>query len=299
MTVESATTTALPALAPAGAGRLRRAVRRAPWIPILLLAPVLIAGLFGPLLYLHDPTAIDLLRPQRPPAWLAGGDWGHPLGTDQFGRDLFSRLIEGARVTLIIAIFGVLAAAVIGITLGMLAGYYRGWVDGLLTQIMDVKLSIPANLLIVLLGAVIGGGLWTIVLSVVLLFWADYARIIRAETLSLRERPYVALARVANASDARILLRHILPNLVGTCIVLITLQIGRAILIEAGISYIGLGVQPPATAWGLMVFEGRTYLATAWWLPIFSGLAITLTVLGTNLFGDWLRDALDATADTH
>jgi peptide/nickel transport system permease protein len=298
VTVDTATV-ALPPPARSGVGRVRRALRRAPWVAILLLAPVLIAGLFGPLLYLHDPTAIDLLTPQRPPAWLAGGDWSHPLGTDQFGRDLLSRLVEGARVTLIIAIFGVLVAAVIGITLGMLAGYYRGWVDGLLTQIMDVKLSIPANLLIVLLGAVIGGGLWTIVLSVVLLFWADYARIIRAETLSLRERPYVALARVANAGDGRILLRHILPNLVGTCIVLITLQIGRAILIEAGISYIGLGVQPPATAWGLMVFEGRTYLATAWWLPIFSGLAITLTVLGTNLFGDWLRDALDATADTH
>lgn len=280
-------------------GRVRVALKAAPWLAIVLLAPVIVAGLFGPLLYLHDPTAINLLAPQKPPAWLAGGEWAYPLGTDQLGRDLLSRLMEGARVTLIIALFGVVVAAFIGITLGMLAGYFGGWVDGLLTQIMDIKLSIPANLLIVLLGAVIGGGLWTIVLSVILLFWADYARIIRAETLSLRERGYVALARVANASNLRILTRHILPNLFGTVIVLVTLQIGRAILIEAGISYIGLGVQPPATAWGLMVYEGRSYLATAWWLPIFSGLAITMTVLGTNLFGDWLRDVLDARTDTH
>jgi peptide/nickel transport system permease protein len=145
---------------------------------------------------------------------------------------------------------------------------------------------------------VVGGGLLTILLSVILLFWADYARIIRAETLSLRERGYVALAKVANASSARVLYRHILPNLFGTCIVLITLQIGRAILIEAGISFIGLGVQPPATAWGLMVYEGRAYLATAWWLPTFSGLAITMTVLGINLFGDWLRDVLDSRASS-
>ena len=280
-------------------GRFRVALKAAPWLAIILLTPVIIAGLFGPLLYLHDPTAINLLAPQKPPAWMAGGEWVYPLGTDQLGRDLLSRLMEGARVTLIIALFGVVVAALIGITLGMLAGYFGGWVDGLLTQIMDIKLSIPANLLIVLLGAVIGGGLWTIVLSVILLFWADYARIIRAETLSLRERGYVALARVANASNLRILTRHILPNLFGTVIVLVTLQIGRAILIEAGISYIGLGVQPPATAWGLMVYEGRSYLATAWWLPIFSGLAITMTVLGTNLFGDWLRDVLDARTDSH
>ena len=293
--------TAPPGTLTAGRARLAsaaRALKRVPWFAILLLAPVVIAGLFGPMLFLHDPTSINLLAPQKPPAWLPGGDLAYPLGTDQLGRDLFSRLVEGARVTLIIAICGVMVAALVGISVGMIAGYAGGWLDGLLTQIMDVKFSLPANLLIVLLGAAIGGGLWTIVISVALLFWADYARIIRAETLSLRERNFVALARVANASDARILLRHILPNLMSTCIVLITLQIGRAILIEAGISYIGLGVQPPATAWGLMVYEGRTYLATAWWLPIFSGLAITMTVLGANLFGDWLRDALDPRSES-
>ena len=273
--------------------RVRGKLRGLPWFAIILLAPMIIFGIFGPLLYLHDPTVIDLLHPQRPPAWLDGGSWTFPLGTDQFGRDLFSRLIEGARVSLIIAIGGVMVAAVIGITAGMVSGYFGGWVDSIVSQIVDVKMSLPANLLIVLIGAAIGGGLVTIVGSIVLLFWADYARVIRAETLSLRERGYVQLAKVANASHFRIIRRHILPNLFGTCIVLITLQVGRAILIEAGISFIGLGIQPPATAWGLMVYEGRAYLATAWWLPTFSGLAITMTVLGTNLFGDWLRDVLD------
>jgi peptide/nickel transport system permease protein len=278
---------------PPGRPRKRVKLRSLPWLAIILVAPMIVFGLFGPLLYLHDPTVIDLLHPQRPPVWLDGGSWAFPLGTDQFGRDLLSRLIEGARVSLIIAIGGVMVAAMIGITAGMVSGYCGGWVDSIVSQIVDVKMSLPANLLIVLIGAAIGGGLVTIVVSVILLFWADYARVIRAETLSLRERGYVQLAKVANASHFRILRRHILPNLFGTCIVLITLQVGRAILIEAGISFIGLGIQPPATAWGMMVYEGRSYLATAWWLPTFSGLAITMTVLGTNLFGDWLRDVLD------
>ncbi|HTU12244.1 MAG TPA: ABC transporter permease [Allosphingosinicella sp.] len=278
---------------PPGRPRTGGKLRSLPWLAIILLAPVILCGILGPLLYLHDPTIIDLLHPQRPPVWLDGGNWAYPLGTDQFGRDLVSRLIEGARVSLIIAIGGVMIAAVIGITLGMVSGYFGGWTDSIVSQVVDVKMSLPANLLIVLIGAAIGGGLVTIVVCIVLLFWADYARVIRAETLSLRERGYVQLAKVANASHFRILRRHILPNLFGTCIVLITLQIGRAILIEAGISFIGLGIQPPDTAWGLMVYEGRAYLATAWWLPTFSGLAITMTVLGTNLFGDWLRDVLD------
>jgi len=272
--------------------------RSLPWVAIVMLAPVIIFGLFGPLLYLHDPTTIDLLNPQKPPAWLEGGSAAFPLGTDQFGRDLLSRLIEGARVSLIIALGGVMVAALIGIVAGMASGYFGGLVDSLISQVVDVKMSLPAILLIILIGAAIGGGMATVLASIILLFWADYARVIRAETLSLRERGYVQLAKVANASHMRILTRHILPNLFGTCIVLITLQVGRAILIEASISFIGLGIQPPATAWGLMVYEGRAYLATAWWLPTFSGLAITMTVLGTNLFGDWLRDALDTRQST-
>ena len=270
-----------------------RSVRRWPWLPILLLAPVVICGVFGPWLYPHDPTAINFMSPRRPPAWLAGGDWSYVLGTDQFGRDLLSRLIEGARVALIVAILGVLGAAVIGIPAGMVAGYFGGWIDNLLMRLVDVKMSIPPILLTILISAAIGGGLWTVIVSIVIVFWADYARVVRGEALSLRERPYVALAKVANCSNFRILLRHIFPNLAATCVVLITLQLGRALIIEASITFIGLGIQPPASAWGLLIAEGRAYLATAWWIPTFAGVAITLTVLGANLLGDWLRDVLD------
>jgi peptide/nickel transport system permease protein len=278
------------------AGPARRSLARIPWIALIMIAPVFVFGLFGPWIWPHDPTGIDLAHTRQPPAWLTGGDWSHVLGTDGFGRDLLSTLIAGARVTLIVAVVGTLGSAVIGVTIGLAAGFYGGKVDAFLMQLADVKMSIPATLLIILLGSVIGAGLFTIVSSIVILFWASFARVIRGQTLTLRERGYVALARVANCSDFWIVTRHILPNLLGTCIVLITIQIGRAIVTEAGISFLGLGVQPPDSAWGLLVAEGRNFLATAWWIPTFPGVAITLTVLGSNLLGDWLRDVLDTKA---
>jgi peptide/nickel transport system permease protein len=275
------------------AERWWRLARRLPWLPIVLLAPVVVCGLFGPWLYPHDPTTINFIMVRKPPAWLDGGNWSYLLGTDQFGRDLLSRLIEGARVALIVAIMGVLGAAVIGIPAGMAAGYFGGWIDNIIMRLVDVKMSIPAILLTILIGAAIGGGLVTIVASIALVFWADYARVVRGEALVIREQGYVALARVANCSNFRILTRHVFPNLLATCVVLITLQLGRALIIEASITFIGLGIQPPDSAWGLLIAEGRAYLATAWWIPTFAGLAITITVLGANLLGDWLRDVLD------
>ena len=270
-----------------------RRLRRFPWLPAILLAPVVICGLFGPFLYPHDPTALNLLAPRQPPAWLSGGEWRFFLGTDQYGRDLLSRLIEGARISLIVATAGVAVAAAIGITAGMVAGYYGGAIDNLVMRLVDTIQAIPAVLLTILIGGAIGGGLWTIIASIVIVFWGGYARVIRGETLSLRERGFVALAKVANCSDRRIFLRHLLPNLMPTGIVLATLQLGAALIIEAAITFIGLGIQPPASAWGLLIAEGRAYVATAWWIPTFAGLAITITVLGANLLGDWLRDALD------
>jgi peptide/nickel transport system permease protein len=269
--------------------RLRR-LGRVPWLPILLLAPVVICGVFGPLLYPHDPTSIDLLAPRKPPAWLDGGHWSYILGTDQFGRDLLSRLMEGARVALIIAISSVVFSALIGITAGMVAGYYGGVIDNVIMRLADIVFAIPAILLIILIGGAVGGGFTTILSSIVIVSWVFYARVVRGEALVLRERGFVALARVANCSDFRILTRHILPNLMPTCIVLMTLQAGFALLIEAAITFIGLGIQPPASTWGLLVAEGRPYIATAWWIPTFAGLAITITVLGTNLLGDWLQE---------
>ena len=269
------------------------ALRRVPWLALLLLAPVLIAGIGGPMLYPHDPTAIDLMAPRKPPAWLDGGQLTHLLGTDQFGRDILSRLMEGARIALLVGVTGVVAAATIGISAGMAAGYFGGVIDDLIMRLVDVKMSIPPILITLLIGGAIGGGLTTVLVSIVVVFWADYARVIRGETLVVREQGFVALARVANCSSLRILVRHILPNLVATSIVLMTLQFGRALILEAAITFIGLGIQPPASAWGLLIAEGRAYLSTAWWIPAFAGLAISFTVLGANLLGDWLRDRLD------
>jgi peptide/nickel transport system permease protein len=175
----------------------------------------------------------------------------------------------------------------------MIAGYFEGKVDNIIMRIVDAQMSIPAILLIILLAAVLGGGLATIIISISLVFWTTYARVIRGETLSIKQRDFVALAKVTGCKDSRILRKHIFPNLFNTVMVLATLQLGRAIIIEAGITFLGLGIQPPATAWGLIISDGRIYMSTAWWVPTFAGIAIMITVLGANLFGDWLRDKLD------
>jgi peptide/nickel transport system permease protein len=267
--------------------------RRLPWFAIVLLLPMVVWGIGGALFFPHDPTAMNLLAPHKPPARLAGGDASFLLGTDQFGRDILSQLIAGARPALIVSLCGVALAASIGITAGLVAGYYGGWIDNLVMRLVDVKMSIPPILLTLLIGGAIGGGLATILASIALVFWADYARVVRSETLTLRDRDYVALARVANCSDRRIIVSHILPNLLASAIVLMTLQLGRALIVEASITFIGLGIQPPQSAWGLLIAEGRNFITTDWWIPTFPGLCITITVLGANLFGDWLRDRLD------
>ena len=280
-------------LAPPAAAKPARNKLRWPWAPLLLLAPIFVFGLFGSLLFPHDPAAADFSNALLPPAWMPEGNWSYVLGTDALGRDLLSRIMAGARVSLLVAAVGVLGASLIGVPLGLLAGYAGGWVDNIIMRIADVKMSIPAVLLIILIGSALGGGLNTILISIVIVFWANYARVIRGEALVLRDRPYVALARVANCSHTRILLRHLLPNVMSTAIVLVTLQFGPAIMIEAGISFLGLGIQPPASAWGLLINDGRAVLETAWWLALFPGIAVMITVLGANLLGDWLAQAID------
>jgi peptide/nickel transport system permease protein len=270
-----------------------RFLRQFPFVPVLLLLPVIICGIFGPLFYPPDPTVMKLSMSLRPPGWMSGGDWSYFLGTDNMGRDLLSRLIEGARISLMVAVFGVCIAGIFGLAMGMIAGYFEGKVDNVIMRIVDTQMSIPAILLMILLAAVLGGGLATIIIAISLVFWTTYARVIRGETLSIKQRDFVALAKVTGCKDARILWKHIFPNLFNTVMVLATLQLGRAIIIEAGITFLGLGIQPPATAWGLIISDGRIYMSTAWWVPTFAGIAIMITVLGANLFGDWLRDKLD------
>ena len=271
---------------------IRRKMRRLPLIQILLLMPIVLFGLFAPLFYTHDPVAMNPSVSLRPPI-LFGGDREYFLGTDHLGRDIFSKIVAGARASLIAASAGVFLAGVLGIFLGMAAGYFGGWIDEIIMRIVDIQMSIPVILLTILISAALGGGLFTVTICIALVFWTQYARVIRGETLSIREREFIALARIAGCGPGRMLVKHILPNLVSTSTVVASLQLGRAIIIEASITFLGLGIQPPQTAWGLMMAEGRMYLSTAWWLPTFAGLAIVITVLGANLMGDWVRDRLD------
>jgi peptide/nickel transport system permease protein len=255
--------------------------------------PVLICGIFGPLFYPHDPTIINLSNTLKPPAWMDGGQLTYFLGTDSLGRDMLSRLIQGARASLVVAVFGVCFAGIIGVTVGMIAGYFGGKIDNVIMRIVDTQMSIPPILLVILLSAVMGGGLVVIIVGIAIIFWTTYARVVRGETLSLKQRDFVALAQITGCGKSRILLKHIFPNILNTIVVLATLQLGRAIMIEAAITFLGLGIQPPHAAWGLIIADGRIYMTTAWWVPAFAGLSIMITVLGANLFGDWLRDKLD------
>jgi peptide/nickel transport system permease protein len=272
--------------------KIRQRVRRLPLIRVLLLMPIVLFGLFAPVFYTHDPVSMNPSLSLKPP-YLFGGEPGYFLGTDHLGRDIYSKIVAGARASLIAACAGVLLAGILGIFLGMVAGYFGGWIDEIIMRIVDIQMSIPVILLTILISAALGGGLLTVTICIGLVFWTQYARVIRGETLTIREREYIALARIAGCNPGRMLVKHILPNLVSTSTVVASLQLGRAIIIEASITFLGLGIQPPQTAWGLMMSEGRMYLSTAWWLPTFAGLAIVITVLGANLMGDWVRDRLD------
>ena len=254
--------------------------------------PIVLFGLFAPLFYTHDPVNMNPSVSLKPPL-LFGGETSYFLGTDHLGRDVFSKIVAGARASLIAASAGVFLAGILGVLLGMAAGYFGGWTDEIIMRIVDIQMSIPVILLTILISAALGGGLFTVTICIALVFWTQYARVIRGETLSIREREFVALARIAGCGPGRMLVKHILPNLVSTSTVIASLQLGRAIIIEASITFLGLGIQPPQTAWGLMMAEGRMYLSTAWWLPTFAGLAIVITVLGANFMGDWVRDRLD------
>jgi peptide/nickel transport system permease protein len=268
-------------------------LRKFPVIPVILLMPLIIFGIFGTLITPHDPYLLQPAIKLTAPPWAGGENWSFFLGTDQLGRDVLSRLIIGARSSLIVSLCGVALAGFVGVLLGMIGGYKGGAIDNLIMRITDMQMSIPPILLALLLSATLHGGLTTIIIVIAVTFWAPYARVIRGETLSLKQRDFVALARTAGCNSARIMVRHIFPNILSTIVVLITLQLGSAIMVESALTFLGVGLQPPASAWGLMIADGRIYLSTAWWIPTFAGLAIMITVLGSNLMGDWLRDTLD------
>jgi peptide/nickel transport system permease protein len=268
-------------------------MRRAPWIPIGIISIMLCMALFAPLLAPYSPIDQALRDKLLPPFWIEGGSLSHILGTDAFGRDVLSRLIFGARVSLLVAAFALTVGGGIGLVVGIVAGYIGGALDNLLMRLVDAAFTFPAILFALLLAVTMGQGLGTLVIAISLLLWASFARVIRGEVLMLRQRDFVALAKVRGCSSLRIMLTHILPNVLNTFMVLVTLNIGVVIIAEASLSFLGAGIPPPTPTWGLMISEGRGRIADAWWVALIPGIAITLLVLSVNVFGDWLRDRLD------
>lgn len=229
----------------------------------------------------------------KPPAFTEGGSPAHLLGTDTLGRDLLSRIIYGSRISVAVGLAAVVVAGTVGVTLGLVSGYAGKWVDTLLMRFTDGFLAIPGLLLTMMVIGIVGPGVGTLILVLGVTRWVGYARVVRGETLSLRERDYVHAARALGQRSWRILFKHILPNVSGSVIVLATLNVASVILAESGLSYLGIGVPPDVPTWGAMLSEGRNYIANAWWLATFPGFAISITVLGIIFLGDWLRDVLD------
>lgn len=264
-------------------------LRRLPWLPLLIIAATVFVGVFAPLLTTHSPYDPSLPDRLRAPSW--GGE--HVLGTDTMGRDMLTRLFYGARVTLIVAALAILAGGGVGLALGIIAGYSGGRVGAFIMRAVDATLSFPTILIALLLAVTMGPGLKTVIISISLIIWARFARMIRGEVLALKERDFIAHAKVVGCSGLRIMLFHIVPNVMNTFIVLVSLEVGWVIVVEATLSFLGAGIPPPTPSWGQMVAEGREYIASAWWVSLVPGAAITLVVLSLNLFGDWLRDFLD------
>src|SRR3981189_3493842 len=274
-------------------GRLA-SFRREGWPmgPITILAALL--AIFADVIAPHDPQVGLLGERFRPPAWQAGGSTAHLLGTDHVGRDVLSRLIFGPGISMTVGFTAVIFAGVVGTTLGILAGYLGGWVDQVIMRVTDAWLALPALVFAIFLATMLGASMWNIIIILGLFYWPRYARVIRGEVLSLREREFVKLAEIAGGSRSRVILRHILPNVMNSTMVLASLTIGVVIIAEASLSFLGVGVPPPQPAWGSMLADGRSMLMVGdWWLTIFPGVCIMLVVLATQLMGDWLRIRLD------
>jgi peptide/nickel transport system permease protein len=265
-----------------------------PVIPVSILLFIAFVAVFADLLAPHDPQVGSLARRFKPPFWLEGGSLVYPLGTDHVGRDVLSRLIFGARVSMVVGITAVLVAGSIGTLLGIVSGYLGGWADQVVMRITDTWLALPALTFAIFLAAIVGPSELNIILILGLVYWTRYARVIRGEVLSLKQREFVRLVIVAGCSKSLIMWRHILPNVINSAVVLATLMLGVVIVTEASLSFLGVGVPPPKPAWGLMMADGKKGLMVGyWWLTVFPGICIMLMVLSANLLGDWLRVKFD------
>jgi ABC-type dipeptide/oligopeptide/nickel transport system permease subunit len=272
-----------------------RRLWRLKWAVLAALMMLLIvaSAVFAPVVAPHGPLDVNIRHRLAPPAWMEGGTPAHLLGTDQVGRDLLSRVIYGGRVSLLVGVAAVLISASLGVLLGLGAGYFRGRVDWTIMTLVNIMLTFPFVLLALAVIAVLGPSLLNMIFVLGIADWPLYARVLRAETLSLREREFVTAGRALGMGHLRIMFRQILPNLVSIIVVIATLQVARVIILESFLSFLGLGIQPPTPAWGNMLGEGRVYLLNSWWIAAFPGLAIFVTTLAINLMGNGLRDWLD------
>lgn len=261
------------------------------WWPAWLLLALFLCALFAPWLAPMDPDRQNLLARLKAPGFESHGAV-YLLGSDELGRDVLTRVIYGARVSISVAVLSVLLSGVVGIAIGMAAGYLRGWTETVLMRLVDIFLSIPAILLAIITVAVLGPGFINVILVLALTRWPRYARVAYGQTLAIADRPFVTLSRAMGAMPPRVLLLHILPNIVGPLLVVATLEFGLMVLFEAGLSFLGLGVQPPTASWGAMLSTGRNYIATAWWIATFPGLALFLLVLSANMIGDRMGDLI-------
>ncbi len=283
---------------PAASGRLAflaRRLKRSPVgvIGVIIVAAVICTALTAPRLAPHNPTKQRLDHRLAPPAWVPGGGWDYPLGTDNLGRDILSRVLYGSRVSVIVGVSAVTIAGLIGVSSGLLAGYYGGPTDVLISRFTDTFLSIPFIILALAIVGVLGPSLLNLIVVLGVVGWVSFNRVVRGEALSLGTREFVQAARAIGQTNMRIMRRHLLPNVAPSIVVLATLDVASTIIAESALSFLGLGVQPPTVTWGGMLADGRQYVATAWWLATAPGTAITVTVLGIIFLGDWLRDVLD------
>ncbi|MFM1653280.1 ABC transporter permease [Brevibacillus sp. B_LB10_24] len=254
---------------------------------------VCLVGIFAPQISPYTPDEINPAHMLVPPFWVEGGTSEHILGTDQMGRDIVSRIIYGTQISLLVGVCSVVLSGLIGLFIGLISGYYGKWIDIVSMRLVDAFLAIPNILFTLVVLGVVGPGVVTLIFVIGVTNWVSYARIVRGEVLSIKEREFVKAARTIGVSNRMIIMRHIFPNILSSFIVISTLTVATTILLEASLSFLGLGIQPPTVSWGGMLSDGRNYLATNWWLATFPGLAITFTVLGIIFLGDWLRDILD------
>ena len=280
------------------ASRLNQSLRRLARSPVgligaIIVVAVLFGAVFATAIAPHDPAEIQIKKRRLPPAWSTDGEWSYPLGTDDLGRDVMSRILVGSQISVLVGVTAVVIAGIIGVSIGLVAGLQGGLTDAIISRVIDTFLAVPFVLLALTLVGVLGASLTNLIVVLGLAGWVSYARVVRGEVMSVKAREYVLAARTIGQKERKIAINHVLPNVMASVIVLATLNVATTIIAESSLSFLGLGVQPPTVTWGGMLSDGREHIATSWWLATFPGLAITITVLGIIFLGDWLRDVLD------